>query len=147
MDDATDYEKLARQLQEQMLWAGISNVDPTDEAAVSRRHHFLIAEALRGAAAAEREACAALIEERATQRHGCDKHEDAAALRARGGASPDAPSPSARSGATVAYKLVRVDGADEVQGALDRHAEQGWRLRETFQSMGYTVALILERDA
>jgi len=43
----------------------------------------LIAHHIRCAVEAEREACASLIEQRATGRHGTDKYGDAEAIRAR----------------------------------------------------------------
>lgn len=37
-----DSDKIAGQIQEEMLYAEISNIDPTDLGAISRRHHAVI---------------------------------------------------------------------------------------------------------
>lgn len=49
-----DIEAEANKLQEAMLHAAISNIDPTDHKRIQERHHWLICEALRKAARSER---------------------------------------------------------------------------------------------
>jgi hypothetical protein len=43
------------------------------------------------------------------------------------------------------YKVVAIGSPSELQGLLDLHARDGWRLAETYQAMGYTRSLIFER--
>ena len=44
------------------------------------------------------------------------------------------------------YKAVKVpDAMGHLQPYLDEHSKNGWRLVQTFVSMGYTVGLIFER--
>jgi len=43
------------------------------------------------------------------------------------------------------YKVVPIT-TDDLQALLDENAKDGWRLVETYQSMGYTVRLIFERQ-
>jgi hypothetical protein len=45
------------------------------------------------------------------------------------------------------YKSVRVpDDIDQLQPFLDHYSRNGWRLVQTFVSMGYTVGMIFERQ-
>lgn len=43
------------------------------------------------------------------------------------------------------YRVVRA-GESSIQEALDAYSKQNWRLVQTVTSMGYTVALIMERE-
>ena len=43
------------------------------------------------------------------------------------------------------YKVVAIGSPSELQGLLDLHARDGWRLVESYQAMGYTRSLIFER--
>ena len=48
---------------------------------------------------------------------------------------------------TYEYKAVRIpDAMERVQAFLDEESKDGWRLVQTFISMGYTVGLIFERE-
>ena len=45
------------------------------------------------------------------------------------------------------YKAVPVpDSILRLQPILDEHSKNGWRLVQTFVSMGYTVGMIFERS-
>ena len=39
------------------------------------------------------------------------------------------------------HRVVEFDRLEDLQAVLDRHAEEGWRLRQTILSDGHTVAL------
>jgi hypothetical protein len=41
--------------------------------------------------------------------------------------------------------VAAIGSASELQGLLDLHSRDGWRLAETYQAMGYTRSLIFER--
>lgn len=44
------------------------------------------------------------------------------------------------------YKAMRVpDSIERLQPFLDEYSKGGWRLVQTFVSMGYTVGMIFER--
>ena len=44
------------------------------------------------------------------------------------------------------YKAVKVrDSIAHLQPILDEYSQNGWRLVQTFLSMGYTVGMIFER--
>jgi len=45
------------------------------------------------------------------------------------------------------YKAVPIGRADDLQSLLDQYSREGWRLVNTYESMGYTVRLIFEREA
>lgn len=43
------------------------------------------------------------------------------------------------------YEAVRINGAEDVDPALQRMAAAGWQLRGSYESSGYTRRLIFER--
>ena len=42
---------------------------------------------------------------------------------------------------------IELPGVQGLQAVLDQHSRDGWRLVQTYQTMGYTTRLIFERPA